>query len=204
MLGTISYKTMMKGGEELKRKLSVLIASMALLMVMAAVSPVMACGPRCARRGFEKVPVSTSYGPTDPPTPPGAPTKTLIIDDKFKIEWGATFHFQNYVTIHSTPEETLVGTLDIVRCTITNLEITYDKFVLRYIDDVVWTFEGGTFEGKSIWEITRLPSPDKSTWPVTTLYYVLRGTGAFKGQTIVLSYNGPLGGLAFNGFLYKR
>jgi hypothetical protein len=194
-----------KGGEKVKRKLSVLIAGLALLMVVAAVSPVMACGPRrCVRRGFEKIPVSTSYGPTDPPTPVGAPTKTVTIDDKFKIEWGRTFHFQNNVTIRSTPEVKLVGTMDIVRCTITNLEITYDKFVLRYIDDVVWTFEGGTFEGKSVWEITRLPTPTKSEWPVTTLYYVLRGTGIFKGQTVVLSYDGPLGELVFNGFLYKR
>ncbi len=186
----------------MKRKLSVLIVGLTLLMVVTAILPVMACGPR---RRLEKVPVSTSYGPTDPPTPIGAPTKTWTIGDKFKIEWGATFHFQNYVTVHSTPEETLVGILDIVRCTVTNLEITYDTFVLRYYDDVVWTFVGGTFEGKSIWEITRLPAPyPKSEWPVTTLYYVLRGTGVFKGQTIVLSYDGPLGGLAFNGFLYKR
>jgi hypothetical protein len=184
-----------------KRTLSVLISCLALLLVVAAVSPVMACGPR---RRLEKIPVSSSHGPTSPPTPPGAPTKTWTIGDKFKIEWGATLRRQLYLTLHSTPEETLVGIMDIVRCTVTNLEISYDKFVLRYIDDVVWTFEGGTFEGKSIWEITRLPSPEKGTWPVTTLYYVLRGTGAFKGQTIVLSYDGPLSGLAFNGFLYKR
>jgi hypothetical protein len=192
---------MRKGGEEVKRKLSILIASMALLMVVAAVSPVMACGPR---RKLEKVPISTSYA-LDPANPPTAPTKTWTIDDKFKIEWGATLHAQNYVTLHSTPEVTLVGRLDIIRCTITNLEITYDKFVLRYFDDVVWTFDEGTFEGKAIWEITRLPEPyKKGDWPTTILYYVLRGTGAFRGQTVVLSYDGPLRDLAWNGFLYKR
>jgi hypothetical protein len=201
-LDPIVYKTMKKGGEIVKRKLSVLITGLALLMVVAAVSPVMACGPR---RRLEKIPISTSYTIDTTANPPTAPTKTWTIGDKFKIEWGATLHAQHYVTLHSTPEETLVGTLDIVRFTITNLEITYDTFVLRYIDDIVWTFEGGTFEGKAIWEITRLPEPyKKGDWPTTILYYVLRGTGMFKGQTVVLSYDGPLKSLVWNGFLYKR
>jgi hypothetical protein len=179
----------------MKKMTTVIIASLALLMLVAVVSPVMACNTRGGRKCLEKVPASQFTG--DAKEPQSAPTKTWTIGDKFLIKIGMTGSVGTQLVL---PEETLYGTSTYVRCTIENLETK----VIIYISDVVWAYPGGTFEGKFIYQLTRLPSPaTPGDWPMKVISCVLHGTGAFNGQTLVLSYEGIVRGSVLTGYLYR-
>lgn len=173
-----------------------LMLTITLLAVAMLATPMVGTTQACRhrQRGFEKVPVSHTATRTSA-TPS---TKNWTICDKFIIKYGAT---ENRSVILNLPDESLVGTGYSDIKTIKNLET--DVLIVFY--DQVWTFLGGTFKGKIILEI-RNHSGGPTAWDYTVVYCVLRGTGAFKRQTVILSYEGPFlfGAEEWTGFLFKR
>lgn len=180
----------------MKKEISIIVIGLVLLMLLAFVSPVMAYNTGGQRNGFEKVPASQVTGATI--TPQSAPSRTLTIGDKFLVKIGMTGSVGTSLVL---PEETLVGISNYVRRTVENLETG----VIIYISDVVWSYPGGAFEGKFIYQLTRLPSPaTPGDWPMKVLSCVLQGTGVFKGQTLILSFEGIVRGSVLTGYLYRH
>ena len=68
----------------------------------------------------------------------------------------------------------------------------------------VWTFSEGTFEGKIIMSINNYPGTGPTSWHVTLISCILYGTKGFQGQKLVLSYNGPMVGAAWTGYIIER
>ena len=91
---------------------------------------------------------------------------------------------------------TLTGTADVVSNGMMNLETGMGEFH----DYSVWSFPGreGTFEGETHFVLT-----EGFTY-MPLLHMVLQGRGVFEGQTLTLSYEGPLAGMVMTGFLLKR
>lgn len=174
----------------------VLVIAVAVLAVAVLATPLLGTAEACrCRRRIDKIPVTATFvsiGYT-------LPLKTWTVCDKYEMNYGGTFQFSGTLNL---PEETLSGTFNSSRVlSIKNLETDVMKV---FYNKVVWTFpaEGGTFEGRMVFEI-RHHSEGPLAWEYTILSCVLRGTGAFKGQILVLSYDGPYIGAVLTGLLYK-
>ena len=165
-----------------------------LAVAILTVPTVSACGHRSNHRSsLEKIPVtetSVFLAQTEP-------TKTWNIGDKYTIDYGVTYQF---ATTLNLPDATFNGISDnhkILR--ITNLET---DTVTVFVGQVVWDYTVGTFEGKISYEL-RGASLDVTEWWVTLKYCVLKGTGAFEGQTLTLSYDGLFIGAVWTGYILK-
>jgi hypothetical protein len=105
-----------------------------------------------------------------------------LIIDTYKIYVGVKTEMT--VTLN-LPDETLVGTSSSLRTEILKLPTPN---VLIFFANAVWTFPEGTFEGKPVYQINNYNGiPPTEPWIFTVFSWVLHGTGAFEGQTIVLS-----------------
>lgn len=166
-----------------------------LLAIVVLTTPligsVQACRPR--RRYVEKIPVTQ----TSALISVTEPTKTWTLGDKFVIDYGVTFQFASTLNL---PDETLEGISD-NSCILRILNVETDTRTV-FTNKVVWTYPGGTFEGKIIHKQTNV-SGDATLWEITILYCVLHGTGTFEGQTMILEYDGPFLGAVWTGFIYK-
>ena len=67
--------------------------------------------------------------------------------------------------------------------------------VFHYL--VIWTFEGGSFEGVMQSRLESYPQP----YEYYEIHCILKGTDAFKGQTLHLSYEGSTIAPVWNGYL---
>ena len=177
----------------MKKKIMVMTLIAIFVLTIPLIGTAQAC--RFRRRPVEKIPVTTSSGAMLSMTDP---TRTWTICDKYELDVGVTSKTET--TLH-LPDEDLEGIGDNSNTfRILNLE-TEVRTV--FTNKVVWTFPTGTFEGRIIFKYTNALSPPP-TWDVTIIYCVLRGTGAFEGQTLVLDYDGPFIGAVWTGFIYKR
>ena len=120
---------------------------------------------------------------------------------KFTIWKGSTVTIATLtLTIHSNPAEILVGSGYSEICGIT--QFTETGSIVYHLANGVWTFPGGTFEGKYVYIVTK-PTPSPFTWTFRMIRCVLYGTGDFEGQKLLMSYDGPMIGASWTGFLYK-
>jgi hypothetical protein len=107
---------------------------------------------------------------------------TPLTIDTYKIYVGVKTGMT--VTLN-LPDKTLVGRSSNIR---TEILKTPTPNVLLFFSSAVWTFPEGTFEGKPVYQINNYNGiPPTVTWTFTVFSWVLHGTGAFEGQTIVLS-----------------
>jgi hypothetical protein len=65
-----------------------------------------------------------------------------------------------------------------------------DPVVVVLRGKMVWTFDGGTFEGVIQRKIIGFPPDPPTIIPYFEDHLILRGTGDFQGQTLKLSYEG--------------
>jgi phage shock protein E len=120
---------------------------------------------------------------------------------KYRIWCGVTTSVETLtLTIHSSPEEELVGSGFSELCGITKFNKDGSS-IITHLADSVWAFPGGTFEGRYIYIVTK-PGASPLTWTMK-LSMTLHGTGVFEGQTLKLTYDGPQIGAHFIGFLYR-
>lgn len=124
-------------------------------------------------------------------------TKTKTIGDKYVISWGATIQFSTTLILPDKTHEGISDNSQIHR--VDNLETDTANI---YYGKVIWTYPEGTFEGKIAIELRKV-SEGALAWEMTVLYCVLRGTGDFEGQKVVLSYEGPFIGAEWKGILYQ-
>jgi hypothetical protein len=162
----------------------VLVIAVVLMAAAMLATPVMASPA-------EKIPITLNFGlPTY-----GDPEKIWTTNgDIFQVR-GRPSSYNIILTIQGEPP--LVGVDTNTFNGQHNLKT--DVKILHY--DVVWTFEGGTFEGRLTLKIeNNLLGP--MYWYYSA-HLVFQGTGAFEGQTIMLSYEGPFA-LEWTGYLLRH
>lgn len=167
---------------EVNRK--VLVIAVALMAVAMLATPVMASPA-------EKIPVTLAFG---------APTS----DDPEKI-WTTNGDIRQVRGVPTSRNIILYipGELPLYGVDTNTWNGQYnlktDFAILHY--DVVFAFSGGTFEG-----ILTMKIKDYSLPPIFWYYsahLVFQGTGAFQGQTLMLSYEGPFA-LEWTGYLLRH
>jgi rhodanese-related sulfurtransferase len=121
---------------------------------------------------------------------------------KFRIWSGVTSTVGTLtLTIHSNPEEIIVGTGYAELCGITKFNEDGSQVITHFAKGV-WAFPGGTFEGRYTYVVTK-PTATPSTWNMKIIQFTLYGTGDYTGQKLYMSYDGPQIGASFTGFLIK-
>lgn len=166
-------------------KKSIFVIVCVLLAFAALSTPVMAAPA-------EKIPATLNFGV---PTPMGLPEKTWTTKGEVLQIRGIPTSYIIILTIQGEPS--LIG----VDTNILNAQhnLKTDVRILHY--DVVWTFSEGTFEG-----ILTLKIQNNSLNPIFWYYsahLVFQGTGAFNGETLMLSYEGPFA-LEWEGFVLRQ
>jgi hypothetical protein len=163
----------------------VLVIAVALMAVAMLATPVMASPA-------EKIPVTLNFSP---PTPLAPPEKTWTTNGDILQIRGLPTSYNIILTILGEPPLFGVDTNTLNA----QHNLKTDVRILHY--DVVWTFSGGTFEGRLTLKIHN-NSLDPIFWYYSA-HLVFQGTGAFEGQTIMMSYEGPFA-LEWSGYLLRH
>lgn len=166
----------------MKKKVSLIVLILGLLMLFAAV-PVMAAPA-------QKIPFTAKQTPGLPP-PQGEDYRMWVTD-------GYTVHVRN---------QKGVGTIKIWTTNIPPVAPNYQGTTSSIIDvninlktgegdikfEMTWTLPGGTFEGNILGKMVAPPFTSGAMNYAYTLHGVLQGTGDFEGQTATFDGTKPVG-----------
>jgi hypothetical protein len=177
-----------KGGEKQLKKIAVAVLSMSILMMILAV-PVMA-----APLEDKKVPVKVAFEVTK---------NTLIENIAINGNMTHRVYLQEW-TVNLTIGDSVTpvkGTAQVTRTT----DYRYSKpggVDQILMDDYVFSFPGGGFEGQAAGLITDYVKGPPASYNIK-VHALLHGTGAFTGQTINAWQNGPGTTPLWEGYLLK-
>ena len=130
----------------------------------------------------EKIPVTV----TSQPTGESDPTWTKLTNGGIFQARGKTAQW-TFIIRDQNGEAILEGVSD----NTANTRINLKKQALIVVYDAVWTVQGGTFEGIVKMKILNYDTTNPLIWDLD-IHCVLRGTGDYQGQTLMLSYEGGI------------
>jgi hypothetical protein len=126
--------------------------------------------------------------------------RTGVVSGESWTTNGGVTHFRDYqvtydISLNIEGEGSLAG----ISSNVWNGRVNTKtgKAVLQY--NAIWSFPGGSFEGVIQSRLESYPPP----YEYYEIHCVLKGTGVFEGQKLMLSYEGTTTDPVWEGFLLR-